>query len=138
MTTARRRRTVFDLTPQELRELSRLNTVVSASVPPRRPGLSSGREFENDYGIYERYRDLHAKAKAARADWLREHRLNLTIAAQAKSTDYNPYAHAGVVGLVAPPMPEGYAEALLVWRKSKEKTEPRSRDLPPPFEGFSF
>ncbi len=137
MTTARRR-TVFDLTPQELRELSRINTVISASVPPRRPGLSSGREFENDYGIYERYRDLHAKAKAARADWLREHRLNLTIAAQARSSDYNPYANAGFLGLVAPPMPEGYAEALLAWRKPTAKTEPKSRDNPHHFEGFSF
>ena len=67
MTAARRRRTVFDLTPQELRELSRLNGYVSASVPPRRPGLSAGREFEFDYGIYEKYCELHVWAKAERS-----------------------------------------------------------------------
>ena len=34
MATARRRRTMFDLTPQELKELSKLNSYVCASVSP--------------------------------------------------------------------------------------------------------
>jgi len=129
MTTARRR-TVFDLTPQELQELNRLNGYVSASAPPRRPGLSSGREFEFDYGIYEKYRESHDRAKAERSYWLRTHRLNLRIAAQAESADYNPYVNAGFLGLVAPPMPEGYAEALEAWRKPKAKPESKAADIP--------
>jgi hypothetical protein len=73
MPSPQRRRTVFDLSPQELLTLHSLNRSVSATVPPKRPRLSadagSYSEFELDYGIYERFRDLHARAKAERSDW---------------------------------------------------------------------
>ena len=108
-----RRRTVFDLTPQELAELRKLNLQVAASVPPKRPSYStSGSEFSFDYGVYERYRDLHLRAKDVRSAWLCEKRITRKVAAQAVLTNYRPYANAARINCVAPPMPEGYAEAL--------------------------
>lgn len=135
MTTTRRQPTVFDLTPKDLQELHKLNLNVSASVPPRKPlrsdGYTSHNEYEFDYGNYERYREMHERAKAQRAEWLRAHHLTTKIAAQAVKTDYNPYAHADRLGLVAPPMPEGYAEALKAWREPKPKPALQQIDISP-------
>lgn len=62
-----RKRTVFSLTPKELFELRQLNINVNVTVPPRRPlrsdGFESYHEYSYDLGIYERYRDNHARAK---------------------------------------------------------------------------
>ena len=38
---------------------------------------------------------------------------------QAKNAGNNPYANAEFLGLVAPPMHEGYAKALMAWHKPK-------------------
>lgn len=126
-----RRRTVFDLTPQELQELYRLNRNVSATVPPRRPRIapSQGNYHERDFdeGIYARYQEMHALAKAQRSDWLCMHRITRHVMLQAVTTNYNPYAKADRLRLVAPPEPEGYAEAQQAWRKTK--TQPAS--VPP-------
>lgn len=123
--TTTRRRTVFDLTPQELQELHRVNMQVRATVPPRRPRVASSygnfhdRHF--DEGIHERYKEMHARAKALLTDWLRTHRITRKVMLQAIKTNYNPYAKAGKLGLVAPPLPEGYAEAQQAWREPKAK-----------------
>jgi hypothetical protein len=117
----RSRRTVFDLSPQELFELRKLNLQVSASVPPKRPSYStSGSEFSFDYGIYERYRDLHARAKAERSEWLRARRITLQVVSHAAMTDYKPYTNAARIGRVAPPLPQGYAEALAALEQEVE------------------
>ena len=119
-----RRRTVFDLSPQELFELHKLNLQVSATVPPKRPSYSpSGSEFSFDYGMYERYRDLHVRAKDERSAWLREKRITLKVVAQAALTNYKPYANAARLGLVAPPMPEGYAQALAALQQQAETAQ---------------
>ena len=126
--TTNRRRTVFDLTPQELRELYRLNQNVSATVAPRRPRIapsySNYQDRDFDEGIYARYHEMHALAKAQRSDWLRMHRITRNVMLQAVTTNYNPYAKADRLGLVAPPEPEGYAEAQRAWRAPK--TQPAS------------
>ena len=107
MTTKTRLRTVFDLTPQELHELRQINLAVMATVPPARPRRGSGfnnySDYAFDYGIYERYKNNHALAKQNRSDWIRSHRVNRQVVLQAIRTDYNPYAHADRLGLVAPP-----------------------------------
>ncbi len=139
-----RRRTVFDLSPQELFELRKLNVQVSATVPPKRPSYSSsGSEFSFDYGIYERYRDLHARAKDERSAWLRAKRITLKVAAQAALTDYKPYANAARIDCVAPPMPQGYAEAFAALKEQAEaswrKQQPKPVEgLPGGLKGFSF
>ena len=117
MTTTRKRarRTVFDLTPQELHTLKQLNLNVSATVPPKRPSRRAGdgsySDYAFDYGIFERYRDLHWRAKSERSDWLKAQRITHKVAAQAALARYRPYTRAALLGLVAPAMPEGYAEA---------------------------
>lgn len=139
-----RRRTVFDLSPQELFELHKLNLQVSATVPPKRPSYSpSGSEFSFDYGIYERYRDLHARAKDERSAWLREKRITLKVAGQVVLTDYKPYANAARIDLVAPPMPAGYAQALAVLQQQAEAARPKPQvsvvdELPGGIKIFSF
>lgn len=83
-TPKQRRRTVFDLSPQELFDLRKLNVRVSATVSPKRPSYSSsGSEFSFYYGIDERYHDLHLRAKDERSAWLREKRITLKVAALA-------------------------------------------------------
>lgn len=149
MNTPRRpRRTVFDLSPQELWDLRKLNVRVSATVPPRRPRYNSASgdysEYAFDLGIYERYRDSHDKAKAERSLWLREHRITLDVVRQAVQTNYKPYEHAQRIGLQAPPMPEGYAQAMAALQaaaapKPVPPTEKKTRLLlGGKFEGFSF
>lgn len=139
-----RRRTVFDLTPQELLDLRKLNLQVSATVPPTRPSYTrSGSDFSIDYGIYERYRDLHARAKAERSAWLREKRITRKVAAQAVLTAYKPYANAARIDCVAPPMPEGYAEALAALKQQAEAPQRKPQvnavdELPGGLKGFSF
>ena len=139
-----RRRTVFDLSPQELFELRKLNVQVSATVPPKRPSYSSsGSEFSFDYGIYERYRDLHARAQDERSAWLREKRITLKVAAQAVLTGYKPYANAARIDCVAPPMPQGYAEAFAALKEQAEasRRKPQAKPvegLPGGLKGFSF
>ena len=117
MTTTRKRisRTVFDLSPQELHTLRQHNIHVSATVPPKRPSRSPGDGSYSDYafdcGIFEKYRDLHWRAKSERSDWLKAQRITHKVAAQAALARYMPYARAAALGLVAPAMPEGYAQA---------------------------
>lgn len=116
MTTNRpsRKRTVFSLTPQELFELKKLNTNISATVPPRKPSRAGGSysEYAFDLGVYDRYRDLHERAKCERSIWLREHRITRAVAADATRTGYRPFVNAGRLSDDAPPpMPEGYEQA---------------------------
>jgi hypothetical protein len=140
----RSRRTVFDLSPQELFELRKLNLQVSATVPPKRPSYStSGSKYSFDYDIYERFRDLHARAKAERSAWLIEKRITLQVAAQAEQTDYRPYANAARIGCVPPPMPEGYANAIAALQQQAEaaKRKPQlgaANVQPGGPKGFSF
>ena len=140
----RSRRTVFDLSPQELFELRKLNLQVSATVPPKRPRYSSsGSNYSFDYGIYERFRDLHARAKAERSAWLIEKRITLQVAAHAEQTGYRPYTNAARIGCVAPPMPDGYADALAALHQQAEAAKRKPDmdvmdDLPGGVKGFSF
>lgn len=146
MPTSPRRRSVFDLSPQELQELYQHNLNVSATVPPRRPARApsdgSYSDYAFDLGIYDRYRDLHARAKSERSAWLKDRRISHKVAEQAALTGYNPYVLADRLGCVAPPMPEGYAEALAAWRKSRAKAVqqplPTQLTLPGRAKGFSF
>jgi hypothetical protein len=134
-----RRRTVFDLLPLELKELYRLNLNVSATVPPRRPSRSSSEDY-NDYaydeGIYERYREMHDRAKAERSLWLRTHRITRAVMLDAARVDYDPYAQATRLGLTAPPVPDGYTEALRAWREPPPPPVPLS--VPMANKSFSF
>jgi hypothetical protein len=145
------RRTVFDLQPQELLTLHSLNRSVSATMPPKRPRLSadagSYSEYELDYGIYERFRDLNARAKAERSEWLRTQRITHKVAAQAALCGYQPYKRAARLGLEAPPMPEGYAETfqallqqLLQARQAARRPKPPARPPAQPgaLQMFSF
>lgn len=95
-----------------------------------------------DLGIYERYRDLHARARSERSAWLKAQGISHKVAAQAVLTDYNPYAQAARIGRVAPPMPDGYAEALAAWQKPPQKPAPKPQangpTLPGGLQGFSF
>ena len=143
--TPRRTRTVFDLSPQDLHALYQHNLNVSASVPPRRPRRSSAftqADHAFDLGIYERYRDLHARARSERSAWLKAQGISHKVAAQAVLTDYNPYAQAARIGRVAPPMPEGYAEAVAAWKnpppKADLKSDAKWPTLPGGLPGFSF
>lgn len=147
--TPRRRRTVFDLSPQDLHALYQHNLNVSASVPPRRPSRSSAftqADHAFDLGIDERYRDLHARALSERSAWLKAQGISHKVAAQAVLTDYNPYAQAARIGRVAPPMPDGYAEAFAAWRQPPQKTDQKpvpkpqanGPTLPGGLQGFSF
>lgn len=144
-TTSARRRTVFDLSPQELQVLYRHNQNVSATVPPHKPRRSTDTTYADhafDAGIYERYRDLHARAKRERSEWLKTHRISHKVAAQAALTHYNPYTHAARIGCVAPPIPPGYADALAAWHKPAPKDQQKARvnvfTLPGGITGFSF
>lgn len=125
--TTTRHRTVFNLTPQELQELYRLNLNIGTTVPSRRPrrapsfGNFHDRHF--DEGIYERQQEMYARAKSQRADWLRLHRITRKVMLEAIETNYNPYANASKLGRVAPPEPEGYAEAQRAWREPKLKSK---------------
>lgn len=124
-TPTRRRRTVFDLTPQELFELRKLNLNVNATTPPKRPRPSgaydSYQDFSFDYGIYERYRNLHERAKAERSEWLQSHRITRSLMTQIIQTRYNPYKNATALGFETPPLPEGYEEAFQTLFKPKPK-----------------
>lgn len=136
MPSPQRRRTVFDLSPQELLTLHGLNRSVSATVPPKRPRLSadagSYSEYELDWGIYERFRDLHARAKAERSDWLRAQRITHKVAAQAALCGYQPYKRAARLGLEAPPMPEGYAETFQALLQKLVQARQAARPPKPP------
>lgn len=116
ITPKRLRRTVFDLTPQELRELARWQLVVSATKPPERPRISAyrsnGMGYEHAMDVYERYRTKHQMAKDQRNDWLKAQGISRKVAGQAILAGYHPYAKAHRIGLVAPPEPPGYTEAL--------------------------
>ncbi|WP_291931136.1 hypothetical protein [Limnohabitans sp.] len=143
--TPRRTRTVFDLSPQELHALHQHNLNVSASVPPSRPSRSSAftqADHAFDLGVYERYRDLHARAKSERSAWLKAQGISHKVAAQAVLADYNPYAQAAHIGRVAPPVPEGYAEAVAAWKnpppKAGQKSHAKLFTLPGGLKGFSF
>lgn len=133
-TNTRHRRTVFDLTPQELKQLHQLNLNVSATVPPRRPRMAGSyanyhdRHF--DEGIHARYQEMHARAKLLRSEWLRLYQISHKVVMQAIQTRYNPYAHAARLGLSAPPVPEGYADALRQWRELKPRAIASSTSAP--------
>jgi hypothetical protein len=113
ITRKRHNRDVFALTPQELHTLQQLNLTVSATVPPKCPSRSTDcySDFAFDYNIFERYRDLHGRAKRERSEWLKAQRITHKVAAQTALARYKPYARAQALGLVAPPMPECYAQA---------------------------
>ena len=121
------RRTVFDLTPQDLFELKRLQNAIHASVPPRKPKRSDGYvsyvEYEYDLGMYERYREIHDSAKYQMTDLLRDLRITSAVAAQAALCRYNPYANAQALGLEAPPIPLGYQQAHDELFRPKPKTQ---------------
>ena len=148
MPTRTPRRTVFDLSPQELFDLRRMNLQVSASVPPRRPrrsASSDAAEYMHDYGVYEHYCNLHARARHERAEWLKAQGISLKVAAHAVLTDYKPYEQARRIGRVAPPLPAGYAQAYAVAFKpapAKPAAKSLVKKLPPcqpgGLEGFSF
>lgn len=116
MTTTKRpsrKRTVFSLTPQELFELKKLNANVSATVPPGKPRrVGSYSEYAYDMGIYDRYRELHERAKYERSMWLRAHRITRAVVVDAIRTSYKPFENASRLSDEAPPpMPEGYEQA---------------------------
>ena len=132
-----------------LRQLYRNARQQPGSVPPRRPSRSSAftqADHAFDFGIGERYRDLHARARSERSAWLKVQGISHKVAAQAALTDYNPYAQAARIGRVAPPMPEGYAEALADWRQQPQKADQKpvpkpqanGPTLPGGLQGFSF
>lgn len=81
----RTRLTVVDLHLQETLTLHDLSRSVSATVPPKPPRLSADAgiysKYELDYGIYERFRDLNARAKAERSDRLRTQSITHKVAA---------------------------------------------------------
>lgn len=145
-TRSSRKRTVFSLTPQELFELKKLNTNVSATVPPSKPRRagSSYSEYAYDLGIYDRYVNLHERAKYERSVWLREHRVTREVAAAAIRTEYKPYANASRLGDEAPPpMPEGYEqEWQTVFAPKPKPNAPKSNVvesvMPDGLRGFSF
>lgn len=142
------RRTVFDLSPQELFDLRRMNLQVIATVPPRRPrrsASSDAAEFMHDDGLYEHYCNLHARARHERAEWLKAQGISLKVAAHAVLTDYKPYEQAQRIGRVAPPLPAGYAQAYADAFKpvpAKPSAQSLAKMLPPTtpggLQGFSF
>lgn len=144
-TSTSRKRTVFNLTPQELHTLRKLNINVSASVPPRKPSRVDGQgEYAYDLGIYDRYRDLHERAKYERSIWLRERRITRAVVAQAVLAQYNPYANASRLGVdTPPPTPEGYEQEWQTLFTPKPKLNPQTKtvntaNLPGDLKGFSF
>jgi hypothetical protein len=126
-TSTSRKRTVFNLTPQELHTLRKLNINVSATVPPRRPSRVGGQsEYAYDLGIYDRYRELHERAKYERSIWLREQRITRAVVAQAVLAQYNPYANASRLGVDAPPpTPAGYEQEWQMLFTPKPKLSPK-------------
>ncbi len=133
------RRTVFDLLPLELKEMYRLNLNVSATVPPRRPSRSNSEDYNEyafDEGIYQRYREMHDRAKAERSLWLRTHRITRAVMNDAYRTDYDPYTNAPRLGLTAPPVPEGYTDSMRAWREPPPPPKPLS--VPRLNKSFSF
>lgn len=91
-------RTVFDLSPDELRELNRLDSTVSALSPA--PKGNGGDCYDRE--IRERYRYLLRTAKANRSAWLKARRISAVVALQAAQTFYDPHANAEYAGLSAP------------------------------------
>lgn len=123
-TTTARRRTVFDLSPQELQALYRHNPNISSTVRLRRPRRSAGSTCDDhafDVGIHERYRGLHVLAKRERSEGLKAQVICHKVAAQAALTHDNPDDHATRISCMAPPMPAGDAKALAAWRKPAPK-----------------
>ena len=98
-------RTVFDLTPDELRHLESLDSTVKAMSPAPSARMRGGDSYDRD--IRERYRYLLRQAKANRSGWLKAQRISAAVASQAAATGYDPYRNAAWIDLVAPPMPEG-------------------------------
>jgi hypothetical protein len=144
-TNSSRKRTVFSLTPQELHTLRKLNTSVSATVPPRKPSRVGGQgEYAYDLGIHDRYRELHERAKYERSIWLREQRITRAVMAQAVLAQYNPYANASRLDVDAPPpIPEGYEQEWQTLFAPKPKSSQNSdrvvlEQFPGGLKGFSF
>lgn len=97
-TSVPRRRTVQDLSPEEMRTLARLDRNVCATVPPSRPrGSSPGAVSMTAYEIYERYRALHWRAKDERAAWLQANRISQAVAKQAAAARYKSLPVGGTV-----------------------------------------
>jgi hypothetical protein len=94
-------RTVFDLSPDELRELKSLDSTVASLSPA--PSGRGGDSYDRD--IRERYRYLLRTAKANRSGWLKSRRITAAVALQAAQTLYDPHTNAGFAGLVAPTNP---------------------------------
>jgi len=97
-TPRRAARTVFDLTPDELRELQSLDSTVASLSPA--PSGRGGDSYDRD--IRERYRYLLRTAKANRSAWLKSRRITAAVALQAAQTLYDPHTNAGFASLVAP------------------------------------
>ena len=116
-TPRRAARTVFDLTPDELRELQSLDSTVASLSPA--PSGRDGDSYDRD--IRERYRYLLRTAKANRSAWLKSRRITAAVALQAARTLYDPYRHAGFIDLVAPSMPVGYEQSVLTLEQKNEK-----------------
>jgi hypothetical protein len=100
-TPRRAARTVFDLTPDELRELQSLNSTVNALSPA--PTGSGGDCYDRE--IRERYRYLLRTAKANRSACVKSRRITAAVALHAAQTLYDPHTNAGFAGLVAPTNP---------------------------------
>jgi hypothetical protein len=77
------RRRLEDLTPEERRELDRLNLQVSSTVPPKVPRSTVGGYDEYRYEVRDRFELMHHRARALRSDWLKAHRLSLKEALRA-------------------------------------------------------
>ncbi len=115
--TTRTARTVFDLTPDELRVLCSLDSTVTAMSPAPSGYASDSCNREIPEGHYAGLQ----QAKAKRSDWLRARRISATVARQAAETHYDPYRHAGFIDLVAPPMPEGYEQEVLTLEQKNDR-----------------
>jgi hypothetical protein len=108
-------RTVFDLSGSELFELKMLEKSLDYALKEARTNGLPGEGYEgdmDDYSIRSRWHDVaEAQLQAARDNlkaWLEKAQVTQEVAQQARETYYDPYKHADFIGLVAPPMPEGY------------------------------
>lgn len=71
-----KRRSIADLTADELQKLKELNRYVCATIPPKRPKSAYSNVTPYDE-VRARYEEMHCRAKAMRSDWLAAHRMTL-------------------------------------------------------------
>ncbi len=108
-------RTVFDLSGSELYELKMLENSLDYALREARSNGLPGEGYEgdmDDYSIRSRWHDVAQAQLLAACNnlkaWLEKAQVTQELAQQARETYYDPYTHADFIGLVAPPMPEGY------------------------------